>query len=486
MDILKIAYDIGLQRAYTQSAEIVKEAKDFQWPWAPKEPESPWKSWKPYALGAGLGLAGYGLLKHPFKANALKYPELRKIQDQAAGDFSHVMIDPPDAPEGFLEKLWEPFKWGPHSTPVKRTGAIRKEDLGTPNNPKVLLHGFTREQPTGMMDPSLGAAQGADATARYDKLMAFEDKLEQYKLLSKYAPGTMGKTISVEDILKKKGLTLSPDMDPAEIRATLAKVQEAAREEFGGKEYIIKPRNAREGGDPSVQSTLYTFPHEKSDLADLWDKWQPHKKQFYNMAEKDPGAAVATYREAVPEAYPGRVSEEMLHNNAIFQEKQPIQRYFGDIARAYEEAGFAPTKDYRVHSFGGYANPSLADTRFDAEDDIVSRIKHWWTSRRAARWAQENVINKLPPELRGLSYGIDVAPLTHGPQPFSVMEMNPIGGQSGILDYPQVERNLYRHFTGRSTESWARAGGVAAGVAGTGLAGGGMALHQKLKGESDE
>lgn len=474
MPTLKTAYDLGVELAY-QRAQMVKRAADFKWPWAPEEKKSPWASWKPYVGGAALGLGAYGLLRHPFKASKSLYPELRKIQDASGGEFKHIIQEKLDVPKTLLEKLWDPFKWGPRAR-VTRGQNVPKAELGTENNPKLLMEGFTRDLPKGMIDPSIGAAQGPEAAARFDKMMALEDKQQQYDLLAKYAPGTMAKTMPIAELLKKRGLTLNPHMSQPEMHEALQKIQQAAREEFAGKEFIIKPSNARQGGDPSVQSNLYAFPHQDSDLIDLHKKWQPSKKQFYDMVNKDPADAVATFR-GRPE-YPGRVVEEMLHNNAIFQEKMPIKQHSGEVARTYEEAGFAPTKDYRVHAFGGRADPSLAGTRF-TDDDWVANMAGRFKARRAAKWFQKEVLDKLPPEYRNMSYGADIAPLEGG-KGYRVMELNPLAGQSGILDFPEVDRNLHRLFTGRSTKPWAGAGGVGAGLLGTGAIGGaGMYANRK-------
>lgn len=99
-------------------------------------------------------------------------------------------------------------------------------------------------------------------------------------------------------------------------------------------------------------------------------------------------------------------------------------------------------------------------------------ILDYFKARKSARWAQKNLIDKLPSDYKNLHYSLDVAPLKDGG--FRVLETNP-GVGSGLLDNPVGSHQLHKAITGRYSKPAAAMIGGATGVAG-GV--GGLAAQQ--------
>jgi hypothetical protein len=169
--------------------------------------------------------------------------------------------------------------------------------------------------------------------------------------------------------------------------------------------------------------------------------------------------------------YEGRVIDEMLKGNVIFQEKLPLMRFDKRTADAMKRKGYGPTREFRVHVVGGKAVPSMATPRYPgfSPELVVDALK----ARKAARWAQKNVLDKLPEAQRGMSMGMDVAPLKGGG--YKVIELN-TGGSSGLLDtVPGMSHQLHKAVTGRYSKP---AAGMIAGAAGVGGVGAGALGHK--------
>jgi len=484
MPMLKIAFDLGVQLAREEAciakqaddpmANLVEKLRNIEWPWQKEEP-SAFSTWKPYAAGAAAGLGAYGLMRHKFLADPKKYPVLRKLQDLTGGEMSRFGIEGAPKEPTLLDKIKRYFTYGDelYGQKLDAMGDIPEEMFAkNQKNPKAVFWGHDPEAlPKGTFDPALGPytkkdeMEGAYAVAED----LFNDKWKQYELLNKYAPGSMPTTINVQDFMKQRGLQLRG----SHMREDLETLQAALKEELGGKEYLLKTRAPREGGDPTGQSTMASFPTSQTDLAKAWREWMGIRKQVRNELQEATTKTDVTRKYRNDPAYVGRVVDELLHGNVIAQEKIPIRMYKGRTAEKMRAAGASPTEEYRVHAIGGQAPSRLASPRFDAGLPNVIRGK--LQSHRAASSFQD-VIDKLPPEYRSMMFAADVAPL-EGSDAMKIIELNQ-GGKSGLLEKPLMNHPLYRTMTGHWPVPVAAAGGVGAAAAGTGLGGAAMNMAQ--------
>ncbi len=434
----------------------------------------PW--WSPIAAAGGLGLGAYALARRPSLANPKKWPILRKIQDMAGGKMLRADIRgaPEVAPHG-IQKLRRRMKYGPE---VFEEG-IPTSRIGTTKKPTAVWSG-QQEPIKGTFDPSLGPHAGETETAEWmqNYVEYLGDKLEQARLLAKEAPGTMARTLSVADIAKKYGIKVRPGRT---LDKDLKQLQDALHKEFDGK-YIIKTRGAREGGDVGAASSGI-FPSGETNLAESYKKWKAMRPEYQKSLEELEELGGETHVNTMIEGfrkrpgYEGRVVDELLHNNVIFQEKLPLKQYSDRVVKKLQQKGFIPNREYRIHSIGGKVMPSLAMPRSPTNpiQSIVETIK----ARHAAKWVQKNVMDKLQGAAKEISYGMDVAPLKGGG--YRVLELNP-GGASGLLQHPVVgAQQLHKAVTGRHTKSMAAMMGV--GSAGLGAGATGLtsaALSEKL------
>jgi len=385
-------------------------------------------SWLPWAVGAGLGLGTYGLMRLRSLADPKKYPALRKIQNMAKGEMTRL----------------------PTITGKER---ILKNLAGTAKEPKAVWHGYRKRPQKGTFDPSTGPGTGRKAEREYRLQHRLEDKTRQARLLHKYAPGTMARSYSMQEIAKEYGIKLNQGT----MQRDLQRLQEALADKFKGTDYIIKQRGVRRGGSPASGSALGTFPTSKTDLYKEHLDYQKIRGEFLDATNED--ATVAMHNYAKTRGIKGRLVDEMLHNNVTFQEKIPFDRF----SRAGRRGGATtPYGEYRVHVVGGKAIPSMAMPRGTVP--VHRALDEYARARELAKRVQTEVLDKLPANYRNTSYGMDVGTLNQG-RDFRIIEMNP-GGQSGLLDAPLMESKLYRAVTGRSTPLVAAATGLGVGAVG--------------------
>lgn len=428
--------------------------------------------WAPWAIAGGLGVGAYALARTPLKADPRKYPALRKIQDMAKGNYAHAGVEGYDPKAPWWKKLQRYVEQGPEEA-VTREGLIQPRAKPNSKSPRAVFSGYTREVPEGVFDPSLGPVTGGKATAKnYDLAeKTLEDKLTQSQLADKYAPGTMPRTLNLQDFMKSKRLRVRMDNNK-NTSADLQRLQAALQKEFKDSGYVMKTRAAREGGDFGSWSAG-KFPTDTTNLDKTYKQWrgmrgdyQAHQARYMDKTKR-PIARQAYHLEP---GYKGRVVDEIPHNNVIVQEKVPLVHYEGEWAKQLEESGHATNREYRVHVVGGKAFPSLAYSRNApgagvglSGDALTEKLD----ARRAAAWVQKNYVDKLPKNSKyhQLMYGIDVAPVK-APGQYRMMELNP-GGQSGLTDIPHHSGHAFhRAFTGRSSVPVAAALGLGVGTAG--------------------
>jgi len=450
------AYRAGVKQAFEAFAKQGAAGAENDKPsWLSK--------WWPLLAGAGVGAGAYGLMRIPFKADPKRYPALRKIQDAAKGNMLRADIAGAGGKKGWLEKVKRAIIYGPEVG-----DKIPKGVRGTAKSPTAIWSGFNAKPPRGTFDPALGlGTKRHTAASTYRSQLLLENKLRQAKLLEKFAPNTTARTRSLQDLKDKYKLKLRPER----LKEDLPRLQEALKTEFGKRKYIIKTRSARPHGDPMVQSRLKTYPTNETDLMAAHEKWKGMRGEFHKLMKTDPNVAVKKFRNQP--GYEGRVVEEALHDNVVFQERLPIQRHSGGTAKYMRAHDAAPTKEYRVHTVGGYADPGLAAPRF--YPGAVSAVPEMFHARRAAKWIQKEVLDKLPAKYRNMTMGIDVAPVGRGK--FKVIELNP-GGQSGVLDTPGMNLRLHKTVTGRYPHSTAALVGAGSGIAASGASAGAQALLQ--------
>jgi hypothetical protein len=225
------------------------------------------------------------------------------------------------------------------------------------------------------------------------------------------------------------------------------------------------------------------FPTENHDLAKLYKDWRGLRPEFERdnasliadiVAGKgvNPNRVISKHRTNA--AYRGRVFEGLPQDNLMAQERINIQNHSPRIAKKMIAQGNAPTKEFRVHSYGGEVVPGLSVPRYytgNPLDMMVGRGE----AADASKWFQEQ-IRKLPKEHQGIPYAADIAPVEGGG--FRVVELNP-GGRSGVIpNIPGGGQRLYKHLTGRYTPEMSAFRGLGLGAAGAGATAGGMALHR--------
>lgn len=453
------AYKHGAQLATVTLLEKWAQEPPQEAP-VPKQPQEhsgmPW--WTIPAAGLAAGLGAYGLARTPMLASAKKWPVLRKIQEMAGGRMlRHGIGEAPEVTPKGWEKLKRSILYGPEVFGEKVPATVK----GTERAPAAVFSGYWKKPPKGTFDPSLGPVTGREAGKMFRKAERLEDKLLQARFLGKHAPGVMPETLGLKDILRKYNLPLRPGKHLAE---DLFNLQKALKKEFGGRDYIIKPRAERPGFEWSAGSKGQ-FPTGKQNLFKLYQRWKEIRSPYRRLFREDPDVAFETY--VKHKGYKGRVVDEMLHNNVVFQKKVDIPQFKGRMAERLRASDFPTSKEVRVHVVGGKAIPMMSAPRYGglSLQVIPEQIRAW----HAARWVQKNVINKLPKKYHNLTYGFDIAPVKGGG--YKIIEMNP-GGQSGFLDFPIVGNlPLYRAVTGRHTRPASALLGLGAGGAGAGAAG---------------
>lgn len=518
MSMIKFAFDLGVALArneagFTKQAapdlgQFVDKLKAVNWPW--KKEETNWKPYAAGALGLGAGLGAYKMMRTPHLADATKYPVLRRIQEATGGNMLR------EALPGYAEDLpwWKKqlrkLTYGPE-VPLNEEGEFAKKFLGTEGKPTAIYRGTQGDIQHGTFDPSNAAVTPKELEDVQTLNATFGNKFMEADFANKYAPGTMPHTVDVGELSRKHDLPYDPDewemvkkyrhleaaaptleqfqsgdfigpLTPkgvpsqnvgraqetlSDAEAYLALIREKAKAEFGGKNFIIKPSGAREGAGAMTTTQLQSFPTQDTDLVKVFKDWLKIKPQFLKEYAAEGDAAVRKYRNNP--AFAGRSVEEVLHDNAIFQELLPVKKFTGRQGEKMREAGFAPIDEYRIHAAGGRAHPELALPR--APSGPLSTAKRYLVdSRQANDWFQTEFLDKVPKEYKHLNYNPDVVRVGPGPKDFKIVELNN-DQSSGLSEVPFLTHGFHKAFTGRYSKPAATLGGTVAGVAGTGLGG---------------
>jgi len=437
-------------------------------------------SWAlPAAAGVGTAaLAAPLLYKHFRRFQPSANPALRAIQDvsEAAGE-KYTRGLPVERPKSALKRLWDRVSHtGSFTDDIKYTEANMPK---TPKRAKGVVRlsdpedkGFITGQRTVGNDPAHEEI--------VDRIGA--SKIEEANFFQKYAPGSMGRSESVKDILARLGHSSMPQ-DAEGQHAMLAKLQDHLRESYP-KGFVMK--------DVAGYRSNGRFPSEEHNFNDLRRQFKEDK--LPEMMARVHSGEIPEY-EGIPKmtAYPsysGRVLEGLINNpeSAMVQEKINIRQPEGIrkwVAEAlhnpnsdnYWRRSIHPSNEMRVHVEGGAAIPELTIPRYDPTMYLTDS----GTLARATEFAQ-NTVNQFPEKYRGMSYAMDVVPTAEGG--FKMIESNP-GGASGFL-YPDVMPSsgpiLRRQLTGRWGNASAGAmAGAGATALGTGVGAATAAASPYLK-----
>lgn len=455
---------------------LLKEAKEHALKKKSKDKSFNWGSLLPWAAGAGIGAGAYKYLRTPSFIDKKVAPGLRKIQEMSKGDL--VRYDPfiesgkvTNKNLSFMEKIKANLA---RLGDIENVGKLPDKSLGkalggTKENPKAMVYNLVGRQPKGTFSP---LHYGMGQKAKY------EDKLWESKLLNKHAPNAHARTMSIEELKRKYKL---PNLrNDARVSDNLKKYQDALKQEFNGR-YIVKQRQDS-SLLPNVGSSG-SFPTEKTDLSKVHADWNKIRKAYVAHAKETerlgvaPNRTINAFRDKP--GYKGRIVEEMLGKNVIFQDRHNLQQVTGSELANRLKRGQGTTKEFRVHVVGGHAPWYMAMPRYNSGNPlhVLRDMPEAW---RTARWVNKEVIPNMPKHLReNLAGGIDVGKLQNGGN--TVIELN-AAGQSGLLDAPIAGYPmLHRATTGRHTIPVAAGAATLLGGAGAGA----TYAAQKALGDSE-
>lgn len=450
-----VAGAYGLKKYVEQEPDEVKSAGLLKFA---EGEESGLPSWLAPALAGAGGLGAYAVARHPFKGP--KGSQLAKIRELAGGRMVRGDVPTLDPKASWFQKLKHSLRHGPSIDPDDPAQVAKLLQSQKKGKPAIWAPG-DEMAPKGTFNPALGPDPSRKAQSRALGIVEdLDDKLLESQLLQKHVPGTSARTTGIQDVLDKYKLKLRKGKNLPE---DLAKLQEALKKEFGAGGYMMKTRSGAGAVDLNVASSG-VFPTEATDLAKVHKQWRAMRPEFQQAAKGSPTINKAIEQFRTRPGYEGRVIDEALRDNVILQEKLDLQRFGPRISKYMKSKGFGPTREFRVHVVGGKAVPSMSMPRYPSPAALIDYVR----ARKAARWAQKSVLDKLPESHRALSMGMDVAPLRKGGH--RVIETN-VGGASGLLDNPLTTHQLHKAVTGRYSKPAAGILGAAgaAGGAGAGL-----------------
>lgn len=495
-------YDQGQQAALDQYG--VDPQQQQQW-YAPKRKKK--RSWVPAALAAGaVGLGAYAHLRTPKFAPG----GLGELQQQASrGGFRRVVdvpyhdqlkptIDPDYGPvDRFFwnhqptvdphtheMSLWNKIKFhameGFDTIPIAARGN-QVRVIGSPTGSVKLpddqvvwgrhvwpTHG------TGVTGASVihGGTdiEGPLATQQALTNLSQKGKGVEADLLEKHAPGAVPKTIGAHRL---------PGLVPQQKSpyAMAAHLQERANESFRGDDYFLKPNLGLSSGGE--------FPSRGVSWADELKKYHKHIKQNPDKAEW------------IRKSTGGSFSNELtdyLRDNGLY-EGWVVDQATRDPSSALVQRRLPGYEgEQRVHIHRGQVIPShTLDSLLKGHftEPLTGRSPH--SLNKTEQWAQ-SIVDKLPPEYRQGSFGMDVAKSRHpetGERLRHVLELNPSergsatleGGGSGSLYgtvFPTAGQEHYHNVTGRFTAP------VAGAVGGLGALGAGGLAYGLTRPTDDE
>jgi hypothetical protein len=347
-------------------------------------------------------LATTGVLVHPEQAYA-NPPFYRVIEGENPGPKQHAI---------------DRFTYG---TDVLYTGDVK----GTS---PVRVHGTVWHSNTKEAKFFLGDSNPVLEQRDFMKLLE-DNKWEEAKLLMQHVPDAFPRTENLAELLRD--LRLLPANG-----AQLPEIVSALRARYPNG-FFLKPV----GGFNAAG----TFPTEKSDFVTIHRGFTRDVKPKMEQLLKETGDATTVHLELMHlRHYSGRVIDDMLlrPETVIIQEK--IRPAFGNSLKAGKAFEAVPI-EYRVHVVEGRV---LRGTTMSRWDDSRTMLPE---ETAAVERFSQRVVNRLPPGMRRMCFGMDVMKTENGL--FQVIELNP-GGESGYL-YPETDvwipQKLAERYHGKPT-----------------------------------
>jgi hypothetical protein len=433
---------------------------------------SSWSGRLPWLLAALAATgAGAGAYRYLRQRRLSKNPLLRKIQLQSKGKFTRVLPYTGEERGAIGRALDRLFEAGGGKVLYEQDLEALRDQLGKKMRVSgAVLH--RRRTGTDYLKGDVNLTSNKAARKIHEALR--NDKWREYELINKVAPGVMGRSENIKDILARMGYDKIP-IDPAE-QAKMLKALQAELKARYPKGFLLKDtRSAETGG---------LFPTEKDDFNKLLQRWlksgyhADKEKALKELASQGIDHFTSEYRKALKrkyiDTYSGRVLEKLLDNPELVmvQEKLPLEQgsLLGRLVGKF--TGNPSTKEMRVHVVNGVVVPELVVPRFDPMMLITGR-KHM----RQAEAVANKIIKNLPKEYRRATFAMDITPVRNprtGKIEYKVIETNP-SGVSGMFyarNNPIAGFKLYRAFTGRHSRPVAAMGGALAGtLAGAGAYG---------------
>jgi hypothetical protein len=412
-------------------------------------------------LGAlGTGAALYRALRQRRFSND---PALRRLQQAAQGQYTRVLPGT-SAQRGAVGRFIDKYLATGGGRVVYQGDAQRAFDAA---GKRQILPGAVHHSDRAFSNVVSGAGENLAANKGtrdiYDRIK--NDKWREYQFFQRYAPGAMGRSQNLAQVMREIGYDKLP-IDPKERLAFLNKLETHLKSKYG-KGFLLKDTLSAETGG--------AFPTEKTNFSDLYQRYlkaDPKAKAQQLIEEQGKGldpTALKALKKRIraqmtkehADVYSGRVFEKMFADptKAMVQEKLPLTegsmfgKLFGKLTNR------PATQEMRLHVVNGALVPSMTIPRFDPSMYI--------TGRKQMRGAEEyarGLLAKMPKKYRSGTFAMDIAPLKGGG--YGLIESNP-SGVSGFYNpekMPIIGPIMHKAFTGQ--HSRAVAGTLAAGGAG--------------------
>lgn len=401
-------------------------------PDAPAEPPSWAPALSAAAGGLGLGALGYGLLR---RRTLAADPRLRAIQEASGGRFTRVLKG--SEPDSALGRWWKRTLWAGGGDVVYKKNLDAARKGGVVKIPGAVRH--YRRDGIDFVRGDVNLSANPATRALYKRLS--NDKWEEYKLFSKLAPGSMGRSEHLPVVLRRLGYDKVP-ADPAGRQKMFAALQEDLRARYGKGFFLKDVLSADTGGH---------FPTDKDDFLKMLRRKDPESRRVFDKIVADPRSAMVQERLPIEQAsWLGRLKSRLLGERAA-------------------------TKELRVHVVNGAVLPGMTVPRFDPMMRLTGRHHMRGADAFAAK-----LMRRLPAKYRDGSFAMDIAPIQGGG--YRLIESNP-SGVSGFFNpkwNPLGGFAMHKAFTGQHSRPVAAAGAAALGAVG---AGAGYGLY-RLKGDA--
>lgn len=408
------------------------------------EPPSFWRRNAVPLAGLATAAVSAPLIYHYLRKRRLSAdPALRAIQEQSGGVFHRVRSGSAQE-RGPVGRAFDKLIYGGGGN-VHYTDDLRRQvqtSGGMKSVPGVVMH----DSPDRPFIHGVGGNLiSNDVNDRVSRDFANGNKHVESRIFEAIAPGSMGRTESVAEVLGNLGHPLnhpSPSQSAKQVDAFRRTMGDNGGRRAAMLEGLESDLRARYPGgyllkDVDASATGGKFPSDSHNLRDLLAGDGPEAKTLVN-AVKDP-------------------------RSVIVQEKLPLaQGNFVDRMLA-KVRGLPSTKEVRVHVMNGAVVPELTVPRFSPT--------MWLTGRKQMRGADDyarELMSKMPEAWQGGTFAMDVAPLTTGG--YKLIESNP-GYRSGFLsagNHPLIGPLSHKAFTGQNS-ALVSGIGAAAGAGALGL-----------------